>query len=422
MSSESAKPAPAPTRPTERIVAIDILRGFALLGILIMNIQGFAMPTAAYLNPTVYGDLSGANRWVWILSHVFADQKFMTIFSLLFGAGIVLMSEKLDARGQRAWGLHYRRTLWLLLFGLAHAFLLSSGDILVAYAVCGLWVYWLRRLRPGLQVALGLLVVSIPALLLLGTGLSMQFFPPGTVQELRADWQPPAAVLETEVAAYRGNWLDQMEARVPASLEFQTVVLLLWTNWRAGGLMLIGMALYRWGVLTGRRARRFYLGMVIVGFAIGLPVVSGGVIQNFAHNWTMEYSRFGLGAQANYWGSLFVSAAYIGLLMLFAQSGALPWLQKALAAVGRTALTNYLLQTILATAIFAGHGLGLFGSVERVGQIGIVAAIWVVQLVVSPLWLRYYRFGPFEWLWRSLSYWRLQPMRNSSLQEFRQSI
>ena len=422
MSSESTKPVTGPTRASERIVAIDILRGFALLGILIMNIQGFAMPTAAYLNPTVYGDLNGANRWVWILSHVFADQKFMTIFSLLFGAGIVLMSEKLDARGQRAWGLHYRRTFWLLLIGLAHAFLLSTGDILVAYAVCGLWVYLLRRLRPGWQLALGLLSVSVPALLLLGTGLTMQFIPPETLQELRADWKPPATTIETEVAAYRGNWLDQMEARVPASMEFQTFVLLLWTNWRAGGLMLIGMALYRWGVPTGRRARGFYAGMTVLGFAIGLPVVGWGVIQNFAHNWTMEFSRFGLGAQANYWGSLFVSAGYIGLLMLLARSGALAWLQKALAAVGRTALSNYLLQTILATAIFYGHGLGLFGSVERVGQIGIVVAIWLVQLVVSPLWLRYYRFGPFEWLWRSLSYWRFQPMRNSSLQEFPQPI
>ena len=418
MSSESTKPAPAPTRPAERIVAIDILRGFALLGILIMNIQGFAMPAAAYLNPTAYGDLSGANRWVWILSHVFADQKFMTIFSLLFGAGIVLMSVKSWTSAGCAPGACITgapsgccSSAW------PTPILLSSGDILVAYAVCGLWVYWLRRLRPGWQMALGILVVSIPALLLLGTGLSMQFIPPETLQELRADWKPTAAAIETEVAAYRGSWLDQMEARVPASMEFQTVVLLLWTNWRAGGLMLIGMALYRWGVLTGGRARSFYVGMAILGFAIGLPVVSGGVVQNFAHNWTMEFSRFGLGAQANYWGSLFVSGGYIGLLMLFARSGALAWLQKALAAVGRTALTNYLLQTILATAIFYGHGLGLFGSVERVGQIGIVAAIWAFQLVASPLWLRYYRFGPFEWLWRSLSYWRLQPMRNRSLSD-----
>ena len=410
MAPESTSHAPAPTRSTERIVAIDILRGFALLGILIMNIQGFAMPAAAYSNPTVYGDLTGANRWVWTLSHIFADQKFMTIFSLLFGAGIVLMSEKLDARGQRAWGLHYRRTFWLLLIGLAHAYLLWSGDILVAYALCGFWVYWLRRLRPRWQMALGILVVSIPAFLWLGTGISMQFIPSETVQELQADWRPAAATIDAEVAAYRGGWMAQMDARVPRSVEFQTVGLLFWGLWRAGGLMLMGMALFRWGVLTGKRARRFYFGMVILGLAIGLPVVSVGVIQNFAHDWTMEFSQFGLGAQANYWGSLFVSAAYIGLLMLFARSHALPWLQNALAAVGRTALTNYLLQTILATAIFYGHGLGLFGSVERVGQIGIVVAIWVIQLVVSPLWLRYYRFGPFEWLWRSLSYWRFQPM------------
>ncbi len=422
MSSESANAVTAPTRPTERIVAIDILRGFALLGILIMNIQGFAMPAAAYSNPTVYGDLSGVNRWVWTLSHVFADQKFMTIFSLLFGAGIVLMSAKLDARGQRAWGLHYRRTFWLLLIGLAHAYLLWSGDILVAYALCGFWVYWLRRLRPGWQMALGILIVSIPALILLVTSLTMQFTPPEMLQELRADWQPPSETTAEEVASYRGGWLTQMDARVPRSAEFQTVGLLFWGLWRAGGLMLMGMALYRWGVLTGSRSRSFYLGMVILGLAIGLPVVSWGVVQNFAYNWMMEVSKFGVGAQSNYWGSLFISAAYIGLLMLFARSRALPWLQNALAAVGRTALTNYLLQTILATAIFYGHGLGLFGSVERMGQIGIVVAIWVVQLVVSPLWLRHYRFGPLEWLWRSLSYWRFQPLRNSSLQEFHQPV
>ena len=416
MPSITAQPTTAPTRPAERIVAIDILRGFALLGILIMNIQGFAMPAAAYSNPTVYGDLTGANRWVWMLSHIFADQKFMTIFSLLFGAGILLMTGKLDARGQRAWTLHYRRNFWLLLFGLAHAYLLWSGDILVAYALCGFWVYWLRRLRPAWQLALGIFIVSIPALILLATSLTMQFTPPETLHELRADWQPASETIAAEVASYRGGWLQQMDARVPRSAEFQTVGLLFWGLWRAGGLMLMGMALYRWGVLTGSRSRSFYFGMVILGLVIGLPVVSWGAAQNFANNWTLEFSKFGLGAQPNYWGSLFVSAAYIGLLMLFIRSRALPWLQTALAAVGRTALTNYLFQTILATAIFYGHGLGLFGSVERVGQIGIVVAIWVVQLAVSPLWLRYCRFGPFEWLWRSLSYWRLQPLRNPSRQ------
>ena len=205
MSSEPAQPVTAPVRPAERIVAIDILRGFALLGILIMNIQGFAMPVAAYSNPTAYGDLTGANRWVWTLSHIFADQKFMTIFSLLFGAGIVLMSEKLDARGQRAWGLHYRRTFWLLLIGLAHAYLLWSGDILVAYALCGFWVYWLRRLRTGWQMALGIFVVSIFALILPDRrhGLLPLLGTPSTCFQFR----PRSAAFSIDDAAPGHRWL-----------------------------------------------------------------------------------------------------------------------------------------------------------------------------------------------------------------------
>ena len=407
MFSEAAQAMATPTRPAERIVAIDVLRGFALLGILLINIQYFSMPGSfTYENPTIYGDLSGANRWVWILSYIFADQKFMTIFSLLYGAGIALMTGNLEARGQPSPGIYFRRTFWLLIFGLAHAYLLWSGDILVLYAVCGLWVYWLRRLRPGRQMLLGVLMLSVFSVIL----MLHRFMPPEIVEEFRAEWNPAAATVEAELQAYRGNWPAQMAARVPHAIGMQTSNLILWGIWRAGGLMLMGMALYRWGLLTGRRTGSYYLGMAIVGFGIGLPIVGAGALQNIAHNWALKFSFVGWGAQANYWGSLFISAGYIGLVMLFVRSNALPRLQNALAAVGRTALSNYLLQTVLATTIFYGHGLGLFGSVERVGQIGVVAAIWAFQLVVSPLWLRHYRFGPFEWLWRSLSYWRLQPM------------
>ncbi|MBV7331524.1 DUF418 domain-containing protein [Chloroflexi bacterium TSY] len=114
--------------------------------------------------------------------------------------------------------------------------------------------------------------------------------------------------------------------------------------------------------------------------------------------------------QYNYWASILVSLGYIGMVMRIVQQEWLPRLQNTLAAVGRTALTNYLMQTILATAIFYGHGLGLFGTIERTGQLLVVFAIWVVQLFISPLWLQYFRYGPFEWMWRSLTYWRLQPL------------
>ncbi len=129
---------PQPVAEKERIVSIDVLRGFALLGILPMNIQYFSMISAAYDNPTAYGDLHGANYWIWLFCHVLADQKFMTIFSMLFGAGILLMTSRIEATGKPSASLHYRRMGWLILFGLAHAYLLWSGDILVAYGMCGL--------------------------------------------------------------------------------------------------------------------------------------------------------------------------------------------------------------------------------------------------------------------------------------------
>jgi len=143
------EPAPPPLPAPSRILALDVLRGFAVLGILVMNIQSFSMIFAAYINPTAYGDFTGINRWVWLLSHVLADQKFMTLFSILFGAGIALMTGKVDAGGGRPARAHYRRMFFLLVFGLAHAYLLWFGDILVAYALCGMIVFFFRRLRPG---------------------------------------------------------------------------------------------------------------------------------------------------------------------------------------------------------------------------------------------------------------------------------
>jgi len=161
VDSVRAQPAADP----ERIVPIDVLRGFALLGILVMNIQSFAMPDAAYMNPTAYGDLSGANFAVWLLSHVFADQKFMTIFSMLFGAGIVLMTSRAEARQGRSAALHYRRMGALWVIGMLHAYLLWYGDILYSYAMCGLLVYLFRNFRPRWLMTLGLISITIPAIL-----------------------------------------------------------------------------------------------------------------------------------------------------------------------------------------------------------------------------------------------------------------
>jgi len=152
-----------------------------------------------------------------------------------------------------------------------------------------------------------------------------------------------------------------------------------------------------------------------IGFGIGIPVVSWGVIENFANNWSMDFARF-FGFQFNYWGSLFVAAGYIGMVMLICQSKSKKTAAytRPFAAAGRMAFTNYLVQTIICTLVFYGHGLGLFGRMERIGQILLVFVIWVLQLIISPIWLRHFKFGPAEWLWRSLTYKKFQPMRRSN--------
>jgi len=403
----------APVVEGDRLAPLDALRGFAVLGILVMNVQLFAMPNAAYMNPTAYGDLRGANWWTWLLSRVLADQKFMTIFSMLFGAGIVLMSSRVAARGDSPARLHYRRMSWLLLFGLAHAYLLWYGDILTLYALCGLLVYPARKLSPRALLALGVVVIAVGSGISLLGGWSFPTWSDADVADFAADWQPSAERLGRELAAYRGGWTMQMPLRAEAAFEFESFEVWVWGLWRAGGLMLLGMALFKLGVLDGRRSRAFYSALAVAGLLVGLPLIAYGVHRDLAARWDMRYSLF-FGEQFNYWGSLLVGLAYVGLVMLACRAGALPRLTRRLEAVGRLAFTNYLLQTILCTAVFYGQGLGLFGRVPRIAQIGVVAFVWAVQLALSPVWLRHFQLGPFEWLWRALTYGAWPALRRRS--------
>ena len=394
----------APVAESDRLVAMDVLRGFVLLGILVMNIQSFSMPMSAYMNPTSYGDFTGANLWVWGVSHLFFDQKFITIFSMLFGAGILLMTSR---AGDAAGRIHRRRMGWLILFGLLHAHLFWYGDILYWYGMVGLVAYLFRNTAPRTLIAAAAVFIVIGSVVPIGIGFAM---PPETLTEIRdKEWQPTAGVIAAELAAYRGGPLAQAAHRSPTALTFETFYLI-FMGWKLLGLMLAGMALLKLDVFTARRDPASYLKLAAAGFAIGLPLVAFGMRQNFAYGWTVNYSMF-FGAQWNYWGSAFVSLGYIGLFMWVVRTGALAGLTARLAAVGRMAFSNYIFQTLVATTIFYGHGLGLFGSVERTGQLAIVLLVWAVQLAVSPVWLRHYQFGPLEWIWRSLTYGARQPMR-----------
>lgn len=393
----------------ERVASLDVLRGVAVLGILLMNIQSFAMIEAAYMNPTAYGDLTGWNYATWFGCHLLAFEKFITIFTMLFGAGVVLLSERLAADGRSPVGVHYRRMAWLALFGLIHAFGLWHGDVLFHYAVCGAIVFLVRRFQPVWLLLIAAQLIAAPSVLSLGFGLMFQMLPDAALAGLREGWFPSPDAIARELATYRGGWIQQLPARARAAIELQSILLFMY-SWRTTGLMLVGMALYKLGVLSARRSTSIYAAMAIGGFSIGLPIVWNGVRLFESHNWEAAYSM-SFGGEWNYWGSLFVAGGWVGLVMWWCRGDCLSRPRRYLARTGQMAFTNYLTQTVICTTLFYGHGMGRYGSVERTGQLGIVVFVWLVQVWASNMWLSWFRFGPMEWVWRSLTYGSMQPLR-----------
>ena len=395
---------------SKRIISLDILRGVAVLGILIMNIQSFSMPTAAYINPTAYGDLTGLNKWIWILSHLLASQKFMSIFSMLYGAGVLIFTENAMAKGKNCAVLHYRRMAWLMVFGLMHGYLLWYGDILFTYGLCGMLLFMFRKLPSRKLIWIGFCFLLVPVVLDFLIAFSMPYWPEEALTSTMQNWRMDDSALHHYLSAYRGNWMDQMEMRVPGTLFMQTGLFFLQTFWRVMSMMLLGMALFKGKVLSAELSRHAYLRLSVIGLLLGFFMSGSGVILNFRMEWSMEFSMF-LGKHFNYLGSVATALGYVGLVMLVAKSSSFQRFKYTFSAVGRMAFSNYILMTVICTFLFYGHGLGLFGSVERKYQVLVVVGIWILLMLISPLWLKNFRYGPLEGLWRSLTYGKWQPLK-----------
>ncbi|MFK7802049.1 MAG: DUF418 domain-containing protein [Anaerolineae bacterium] len=402
----------------KRIVAIDNLRGFALLGILIMNIMSFGMPSIAYFNPAAFGGDDWVNRMTYAFVHIFADQKFMALFSMLFGASLMLLIKNLERKGTKVARFHYTRNFWLLIIGFLHGILIWDGDILTIYALCAFLLYFLRNVAPKWQFALGLIIFLLPAIGYIVGGTVVSEMPMAQVASLQAYWQPSMGEISAEIALYQGDYLPQLLARLisntpsGSALDIYFVVFIFEFFTRAFGMMLIGMALYSWGVVTAQQSDYFYKRLLIIGLLVGVPLAGVGVWWNSSADWSAVQVMF-MGRLPNLLATPLVAGAYIGLIMLWSRSSLWRNLQNRLAATGRMALTNYIMHSLIGTFIFYGFGLGLFGSLNRVMLLPIIVAIWLFQLWLSPFWLHYFRFGPLEWMWRSLSYWELQPLRHS---------
>ena len=426
---------PAPVEVPARLDAVDMLRGVALLGILAMNIVSFAWPNQVYSTPTAAPGYTWADLAFWIGNHVVFEEKMMTIFSMLFGAGLVLMSERAESRGASLLKVYYRRIGILLLIGLIHAYLIWDGDILVAYACCGLFLYPFRRRSAATLIVLGVLLLSmaVPAWLV---GRRMVAYCEETTRRVDAKiaagetpsrrekrvhdfWADARKEVgstpegfEKAIRVHRGDYAGIVVARAGELFVEHTVGFALALWWMVGGRMLLGMGLMKLGVFSAARSPTFYRRLALIGYGLGLPLI----VADIAISWHYHFfTEDALGYFTGGWwlpreaSSPLVALGHVAVVMLLYQAGVLPRLARRLAAVGRMALTNYLLTSIVCTTLFYGYGFGLFGRLHRPDLFGVVLLIWAFQLGVSLPWLARFRFGPAEWAWRSLTYGRAQP-------------
>ena len=409
----------------DRIESLDVLRGFALLGILLVNIVAFGLVSSAFLDPGIYlTPIGGIDYIVWAFIELSSEGAMRTLFSVLFGAGVVLFVTGSTAKS--GW-LHYRRNFWLLVFGLINAYIfLWPGDILVTYALSGFVLWFVRNWK-----ARSLLILAT-FLILIG---SLQNFAMKSTLEIARDAAEEMKIsiskgeeFSEETAAWAQGWIDYEEDNqaeidnIPNEIKKRTssyssayeynlkkanemiyFVLPFFLFLDALMMMVIGMALFKLGVLDGGRDIKFYIRMMCVGFLTGISINAYEVLLITNSNMdiieTNPYFRF-----TYHFGRLFMGLGYLGLVILLIKIEKLESLRFRLACVGRMALTNYLMHSVIALFIFTGAGLGLLGKFSWSQLYLFVLLIWVIQLYISPLWLKYFYFGPVEWLWRLLTY------------------
>jgi len=426
--SEAPPADAAPVGASGRLVALDFIRGVAVLGILFANIVAFSHPHLAYDWPRALPNaLEPADKAVWLAQYLLIDGKMRGLFALLFGAGLVLFAERARARG--AW-LQLRRLFWLALFGLAHFFLLFWGDILFLYAISGVAALLFLGLSARRLLALGIVWHVCGGLFLAAAHwapadaeLNAASRPElhAYADTLAAWWQDKENEARAETKIFReGSYGDQVafvaEKRAPLLRQYPTLALI-----ETIPLMLIGMALYRFGLFAGRsppgedeaedwpdpRAMRGWAWAgVIAGIALTLPLGLWAMMTDFPPFLT-EFVFNG----APHVLRLPMILGLAVLLAAWAPHAAHGWLGERLIAAGRMAFSNYVGTSILMMLVFRGWAGGLFGQLDRVELLVAVALGWAVMLRWSKPWLARYRYGPLEWCWRCLSYWQRFPLR-----------
>ena len=410
--------------PSPRYIELDAMRGFAVMGILLMNIMGFAMPEMAYINPTVYGGSEGSDLIAWVLGFIFVDGKMRGLFSLLFGASMMLVIAGAQAKGADPAKTHYSRMLWLALFGLFHFFFIWWGDILFLYAVVGCIAFRFHQWETG-RLLKWAFVIYFSGALLFGMGMGSLFFlqaaasAPDATAAAIAEYEEAAAdiimspqAVKDEIALYLGSYWQITWEKInerwflpfvnPTMMVFETLP-----------FMMIGMACLKNGFVFGNWDTARYRKWAVSGIGVGGAAYAilawidynSGFDEIVVMNANMAWSMI---------PRLIMTFGYAAALMLLIKTMIGTALLARIACAGRAAFSNYLGTSILMTFIFYGWGIGLFGSIGRMETYLFVPSTWALMLLWSKPWLTRFRYGPLEWLWRSLARMQMQPMRLNS--------
>jgi uncharacterized protein len=433
----AAAPAPyAPVAERDRIRSLDVLRGFAILGIFFVNMQFFTLPFMRAINDDRLGSAPLGDLLAWGFVKTFCEYKFISMFSLLFGAGLVVQMIRAEAAGRHFLPLYLRRMAVLALFGMAHALLLWYGDILFIYACLGTVLVLFKRMAPRMLFTLAAVFLSVGASISLGCGAlqvvagvapgqttaavaedepapdAEEQTPPNAWQAMfrdaqgdpsRPEWQ------EAESRAYREGPLADAFAFRSISWAFGLVAAVFGYGWHVLAMFLTGAGLMKVDFFRPARIA-WQRRMALVGIGVGLPLEAFHTVIHVLNEHQMNLVAIGAAALHEF-ASAALCLGYVGATCWLVNAGRAAGLGRLLANVGRMALSTYLLETIAATFVMYWWGLGRFDQVSRPQQLALVVGIYAGLIVFSTIWLRWFRIGPFEWLWRSATYLRPQPAR-----------
>jgi uncharacterized protein len=390
------------------------------MGILAMNIADFAMPSQAYINPLAYGNEGLADLLSWAASFILFDGKMRGLFSFLFGASMLLVIDGAEAKGESSASVHMRRMGWLGLIGLLHYYLIWRGDILFGYAVAGAlaWFFHTKEPRALIKWGIGFIAVQFVLFAVLSAGvfhLAAEAAAPGASAETLTAWSskgnifgiPTPEQVKAALELYRGSYAQIAGHRLTQQTSGPFVGLIFFT-WETLGYMLLGMAGLRSGFLTGAWDDASYRRVALLCLGFGLPIYAAFAALLWGSGFRVEWV-------AAIWSAATVPVrplaivGFAALIILLTRRGG-PLVER-IAAAGRAAFTNYLGTSIAMTTLFFGYGFGLFGHLSRVELWLAVLPAWAIMLLWSKPWLERFRYGPFEWVWRSLARGSLQPMR-----------